>query len=192
VRSRDAVVFEFTGMFSLFHLPRGSSRAPGATSPRILHTCAAGPGFLAPVRIGAGVGGTPRVTRFLVLLIVFAFVVSAALGADDDQVIFPGGGARGEAPAAARGSVVNTVTLVAALALAGVGGWLVWRNRRGTPLARTQRALAIDETRSLGNRQYLVVASYEGRKFLLGVCPGRISLLSRLSAADDDDEDAAP
>jgi flagellar protein FliO/FliZ len=191
VRSRDAVAFEFTGMFSLFHLPRGGSRAPGATSPRILHARAAGPGFLAPMRIGAPLGGTPRAARALVLLILFVFVVTAALGADDDQVIFPGGGARGEAPVAARGSVVNTVTLVAALALAGVGGWLVWRNRRGTPLARTQRALAIDETRSLGNRQYLVVASYEGRKFLLGVCQGRISLLSKLSAADDG-EDAAP
>jgi flagellar protein FliO/FliZ len=40
----------------------------------------------------------------------------------------------------------------------------------------------IDETKSLGSRQYLVVASYEGRKLLLGVCPGRIDLLTPLDA----------
>ena len=40
--------------------------------------------------------------------------------------------------------------------------------------------LTIDETRSLGSRQYLVVASYQDKKFLLGVCPGRIDLLSAL------------
>ena len=38
----------------------------------------------------------------------------------------------------------------------------------------------VEETRALGNRQYLVVASYEGKKFLLGVCPGQINLLSPL------------
>jgi flagellar protein FliO/FliZ len=59
---------------------------------------------------------------------------------------------------------------------------MVYRNRRGVPTARDMRALAIDETRSLGNKQYLVVASYEGKKFLIGVCPGRIDMLSPLDA----------
>jgi flagellar protein FliO/FliZ len=189
VRSRDAVIFEFTGMFSHLHLPRGGSRAPGTPVPRVFHPRSAGPGFLATVRIGAGVGGAPRAGRWLALLIVLAFVATAALGADDNQIIFPGGGdTRGAAPAPVTGSAFNTVTLIAGLALAGVGGWLVWRNRRGTPMTRAQRSLAVDETRSLGNRQFLVVASYEGRKFLLGVCPGRISLLSKLSTAEDDED----
>jgi flagellar protein FliO/FliZ len=68
-----------------------------------------------------------------------------------------------------------------------VGGWLVWRNRRSTASGRTSSALAVEETRPLGNRQYLVVASYEGRKFLLGVCPGQINMLAPLdgdAAAD--------
>ena len=47
---------------------------------------------------------------------------------------------------------------------------------------RDVRKLAIDETRSLGSRQYLVVASYEGKKLLLGVCPGRIDLLTPLDS----------
>ena len=38
----------------------------------------------------------------------------------------------------------------------------------------------VAETKSLGNKQYLVVASYGDQKFLLGVCPGKIELLSEL------------
>ncbi len=48
------------------------------------------------------------------------------------------------------------------------------------------RKLHIEETKSVGNRQYLLVAEYEGRRFLLGVCPGRIDYLSGL------DSDTAP
>jgi flagellar protein FliO/FliZ len=45
--------------------------------------------------------------------------------------------------------------------------------------------LQIEETRSLGNRQYLVVAVYEGQKLLLGVTPGQIQLLTPLSSGED-------
>ncbi|HVS53696.1 MAG TPA: flagellar biosynthetic protein FliO [Opitutaceae bacterium] len=118
-------------------------------------------------------------------------LVSTALAADDNKIIFPGGSGAGPAPAAAAGGSLNTLTLVLGLALAAVGGWLVWRNRRGAPVGRDARALAIEETRSLGNRQYLVVASYEGKKFLLGVCAGQINLLSRLSGAVDEEGGAS-
>jgi flagellar protein FliO/FliZ len=67
---------------------------------------------------------------------------------------------------------------------AGAGSWLWWRNRRGSAslASRGERQLSIAETRPLGNRQYLVVAAYQDRKFLLGVCPGRIELLTPLDA----------
>ena len=39
------------------------------------------------------------------------------------------------------------------------------------------------ETRPLGNRQYLVVAAYDEKRYLLGVCPGRIELLAPLETA---------
>lgn len=105
---------------------------------------------------------------------------AAAFAADDNTIISPRGSARPDTPAASVGSSINSMSLLLAVALAGVGGWMVWRNRRGNPVGKDLRALAVEETRSLGNRQYLVVASYEGKKFLLGVCPGRIDMLSPL------------
>ncbi|MEI6872466.1 MAG: flagellar biosynthetic protein FliO [Verrucomicrobiota bacterium] len=52
--------------------------------------------------------------------------------------------------------------------------------------SKAVRKLRIEETKSVGHRQYLLVAEYEGRRFLLGVCPGRIEYLSGL------DSDVAP
>jgi flagellar protein FliO/FliZ len=55
-------------------------------------------------------------------------------------------------------------------------------HRRG----KGERKLVISEARTLGNRQFLVVAEYENRKMLLGVCPGRIDYLSTLSGGGDE------
>jgi flagellar protein FliO/FliZ len=109
-------------------------------------------------------------------------VANVSFAADDDTIIVPGA-SRAESAAKSGGVSLNTVSLLIGVVLAGVGGWMVWRNRRGVPVARDLRSLAIDETRSLGNRQYLVVASYEGKKFLIGVCPGRIDMLSPLDGS---------
>lgn len=103
--------------------------------------------------------------------------------ADENRVIFPGATPAESTPLTNTSGSFHSMSLFLGLALAGAGGWMVWRNRQGKPVGRELRALSIDETRSLGSRQYLVVASYEGKKFLLGVCPGRIDLLSPLDAA---------
>jgi len=71
------------------------------------------------------------------------------------------------------------------LVLAGAGLAVLFRGGvmggvRG--MAKGTRKLNVEETRALGHRQYLVVAEYEGRRFLLGVCPGRIEYLSGLDA----------
>lgn len=42
------------------------------------------------------------------------------------------------------------------------------------------RKLRIEETRSLGGRQYLLVVEYEGRRFLIGSCVGRVEYLCPL------------
>jgi flagellar protein FliO/FliZ len=138
-------------------------------------------------RIGATDAKCARATGFfgslrMTILGLGFFAAAAAFAADDNQIIFPGS-TRAESPAKSAGATLNSLSLIVGVALAGVGGWLLWRNRRGTPAGRDVRSLAIDETRSLGNRQYLVVASYEGKKFLIGVCPGRIDMLSPLESA---------
>jgi flagellar protein FliO/FliZ len=79
--------------------------------------------------------------------------------------------------------------LFGALALAAGGTWWFWRTRnQAGPGVRSGHKLGIEETRSLGNRQYLVVAGYEGKRLLLGVTPGRIKLLCDLS----DDREVDP
>ncbi len=75
--------------------------------------------------------------------------------------------------------------LVLAVAAAGVlfkGGFMAFKGA-----SKAERKLHIEESRSLGHRQYLVVAEYDGRRFLLGVCPGSIEYLSGL-----DSEGTAP
>jgi flagellar protein FliO/FliZ len=129
------------------------------------------------LRLGRGL----RLARAGIVLGILA--ATAAGAADDEKIIFPGT-ARSEPPAqGAATSKLNAMSLIVAVALAGVGGWMVLRHRRGVPLGRATTALAVEETRSLGNRQFLVVASYEGKKFLIGVCPGRIDMLAPLDGA---------
>ena len=79
-------------------------------------------------------------------------------------------------------------TLVIALLLAGAGAWVMIQKRQGSSLvSKGPRKLQIEETRPLGNRQYLVVANYEGRKMLLGVTAGQIQLISHLESEKVED-----
>ncbi len=117
----------------------------------------------------------------LLPLALLAFAAAPARAVDDTKVIYPKSAASPATPAADPGAGLGATTVLGAIVLAGAGAWMLWRSRSVKISGRDVRSLAIDETRSLGNRQFLVVASYEGRKFLLGVCPGRIDLLSSLS-----------
>jgi len=103
-----------------------------------------------------------------------------------DTLLIPGGSRT--APAlrpADRGS--SSSWLVALALCAGGAAWFWWRKRVAAPLARgaRERRIEIEESRPLGNRQYLVLASVSGRKFLLGVTPGSIQLLSPLEAEEE-------
>lgn len=114
---------------------------------------------------------------------------AASEGAPKDQMVFPrtapGASAsepRGESPTSAK------ALLGLAVLCAMAGGWLLWRRRSSSASAAgSGRKLKIVETQSLGNRQFLVVADYDGRKILLGVCPGRIELLTHLAECDEDE-----
>ena len=107
---------------------------------------------------------------------------------DESQVIFPKGTPGAEVSTPKSGAGFGAVSVLGVALLAGAGGWMLWRNRKVSVGGREQRLLAIDETRPLGNRQYLVVASCEGKKLLLGVCPGRIDLLTHLSGGGEKSE----
>ena len=131
--------------------------------------------------------------RHLALLLLCATTLA---GADPpalkspDLVIYPRAAGEKSVTTADRDGWDRAPWLFGALALAAGGAWWLWRSRTHACLgSRSGHRLAIEETRSLGNRQYLVVAAYEGKKLLLGVTPGRIKLLSELS---DDDGEAGP
>jgi flagellar protein FliO/FliZ len=122
--------------------------------------------------------------RFVAVLFALLFGVAAwAAPIDENQVIVPNATLPKSVPAGVAPSSSGALTVVGVFVLAGVGAWLLWRGRAGgmAQFNRTARQLIIEETRSLGSRQYLVVATYQDRKFLLGVCPGRIDFLAPLS-----------
>lgn len=112
----------------------------------------------------------------------------ATLGADG--VIYP----RNSPESRARQSEDSGFSLWSVLGLAavlgGAGFYLLKRGQLGARGgAAVHQCLAIEETRSLGNKQYLAVATYGERKLLLAVCPGRVDLLCRL---DGEEAPAAP
>jgi flagellar protein FliO/FliZ len=131
-----------------------------------------------------------RRSAAIVLLVGCGAFAGAQEKPKEADVIYPRNAAGANAPAAAgREGGGNTMLIGLAVLAAGVGGWLLWRQKNSPAgLGAKGQKLAIAETRSLGNRQYLVVADYDGRKFLLGVCPGRIEMLTPLGAGDDDVE----
>lgn len=100
----------------------------------------------------------------------------------EDGVIYPRAAAPSGLAPEKPATGASPFLVVTALVAAGAGAWLLWRQKR-SPAGLTggqARKLTVSESRSLGNRQFLVVADYDGRKFLLGVCPGRIDMLSPL------------
>ncbi|HEY4301444.1 MAG TPA: flagellar biosynthetic protein FliO [Candidatus Didemnitutus sp.] len=122
--------------------------------------------------------------RRLVLAVGLGLALFSAASAEE-KMLYPRSPAATDAAVAPRTDSYSGSLLVFGVLAAGVGGWLLWRQRRltGGLTQREARKLAVAETRSLGNRQYLVVADYEGKKFLIGVCPGRIDMLANLDGA---------
>ena len=91
------------------------------------------------------------------------------------------------------GTFQLTIYLGLLLAVFAVGAYLL---RNGftlfQPKMKGERKLEISETRMLGNRQFLIVAAYEDRKILIGVCPGRIDYLCTLAGGEPEFPNIAP
>ncbi|WP_404423650.1 flagellar biosynthetic protein FliO [Nibricoccus sp. IMCC34717] len=133
------------------------------------------------------------VTRWLLVVVGCAVLATAqpmsaadepAAPLKENTIIYP---KNAQAPAgAARSDEARGPSwlALAAVLLAGAGAWVLWQKKRGTgPLGQMTHKLSVEETKSLGNRQYLVVARYEDQRFLLGITPGQIQLISKLEAA---------
>lgn len=121
----------------------------------------------------------------MVFALLFGAAAAIAAPTDENQIIVPNSTA-GKASAPGGSGGAGTITFAAVILLAGAGGWFLWRSRTtgiASSLGKVQRQLVLEETRSLGNRQFLVVAGYQDKKFLLGVCPGKIELLAPLTAS---------
>lgn len=102
---------------------------------------------------------------------------------EKSDVIYPRGTAPADAAVPAGAGRTNTFMLLGAATVAAAGGWWLWQKRRTAAGNGSASRLAIVESRPLGSRQYLVVADYDGRKFLLGVCPGSIEMLTPLDGS---------
>lgn len=80
-------------------------------------------------------------------------------------------------------SALGTLGLrsLAALAIVGVLlAALVWGLKRVTESRRGRQILSVESALSLGDKRSLVVVAVEGRRLLLGVAPGGVSLVTEL------------
>ncbi|MFA6286555.1 MAG: flagellar biosynthetic protein FliO [Opitutaceae bacterium] len=138
------------------------------------------------------------VIRWLLVVVVGCAVLEtaqpmkAASAADTprtgETLLYPAGSSSPSAAPARSSSGPGGATW-AFMAVAGLGAvsFWVWR-RRGRASFLRQGSITIEDTRALGNRQFLVVASCDGRRFLLGVAAGGIQLLSPLDPKEDPDD----
>ena len=72
-------------------------------------------------------------------------------------------------------------SLLAVVALLAAFVWVLRRGSFGLAGLRSRAAIAIETATSLGDRRSLVIVSVEGRRILLGVTPGAVSLISELA-----------
>jgi flagellar biosynthetic protein FliO len=101
-------------------------------------------------------------------MIVFALALDQAVSFGAEPVM-PGGRA------------LLTVAIV--LALLGAAAWLL---RRHAPARRTRLAVTVETAVSLGDRRSLVIVGVEGRRLLLGLTPGSVSLVTELGTSPFD------
>ncbi len=116
---------------------------------------------------------------WLARIVVFAALILIGHGADAPAAPAP------QAVPQLGGNSMQIAAYLGGMLVLFIGG--AWLLRNGLPMMQKNkgtRKLNVSETRGLGGRQFLVVAEYENRKVLLGVCPGRIDYLCSLSSAE--------
>lgn len=81
-------------------------------------------------------------------------------------------------PGASSGSGIRM--LIALLMVLGLLGLWAWLMRRGMLTKRTNGAVTIETAVPLGERRSLVIVAVEGRRFLIGLTPASVSLVTSL------------
>ncbi|KAF0096124.1 MAG: hypothetical protein E1N59_91 [Puniceicoccaceae bacterium 5H] len=133
--------------------------------------------------------------RLILLAVVSVFGLGGPLGAqttgnaDAGDIFYPS--ERNQVADADRGAVDLGlwVQIIAILALGGAGAWLIAAKKGVNPFAKLQGqsgggTLKILETRPLGQRQYLMVVSADGKRLLLAAGPQGVRLLKELDEPD--------
>lgn len=79
-------------------------------------------------------------------------------------------------------SGLGVQSLLAVLVVLALVAALAWLARRGAfgALSKGQRAVLVETAVPLGERRSLVIVAVEGRRLLLGLTPGQISLVAEL------------
>ena len=80
---------------------------------------------------------------------------------------------------------IGVQSLVGVIVVLGLVVGLAWLLRRGAfgALRPGSRAITVETAMPLGERRSLVIVSVEGRRLLLGMTPGQISMVTELDAA---------
>lgn len=88
------------------------------------------------------------------------------------------------------GGAATGVFYVIFLAAIGTIVWYFWRQRSPSGAGacpKSLKGIEIGSTRSLGNRQFLVVARYKDKEILLGVGPGFIHKVESFESEQKED-----
>jgi flagellar protein FliO/FliZ len=77
---------------------------------------------------------------------------------------------------------ISLQSFLAVLVVLGLVGALAWLTRRGAfaSLRRGAKVISVETAVPLGERRSLVIVAVEGRRILLGLTPGQISLVTEL------------
>ena len=68
----------------------------------------------------------------------------------------------------------------ALIVVVGVLAAALWALRRNAPALRGKRAMVVESALALGERRSLAIVSVEGRRLLVGLAPGQVSLVTEL------------
>lgn len=78
---------------------------------------------------------------------------------------------------------ISYQSFLGVLIVLGIVAGLAWLARRGAfaKLGRANRPITVETAVALGERRSLVIVAVEGRRLLLGLTPGQVSMVTELT-----------